>query len=292
MRKILAQATPRMRRYAHALLGRWPVAPDGSTGRPRPDQDADDLAHQALLGFWRDGSAKIETRAAGARLWLALYHRVTVLARERLAGGNDGERLARRHSEPQIHFAWAPESYALLLMPFDLRSLLALVILERLTYEQAGEVLDMPGESALARLAVARARFASLMSGEARTHLLAVEPAEPPSTICRPVTECDLHLYVDDLLDQFRRAEIFLFLETRLEAARRTDEFRRHAERLRQAFEPLLREPLPVSLDFSAPDSGLQSKRRSEKLHGRFFAGLASLVAPSSGRSDPAPRPS
>jgi DNA-directed RNA polymerase specialized sigma24 family protein len=287
MRKILAQSTPRLRRYAHALLGRWPVAPDERTGRPRPNQDADDLAHQALLGVWRDGCETMEA-AAGARLWLALCRRVTDLGRAHLAGADECEGVGRRHAERQTHFAWAPESRALPLMPFDLRALLALVILERLNYQQAGEVLDMPGETALARLAVARARFASLLSGEDRPHLLAVatKADKPP---CHSVTEGDLHRHVDDLLDPCRRAEICLFLEARSDAARRTEEWRRHAERLRQAFEPLLREPLPLSLDFSAQASQLQFRQYVEKRRS-LFAGLAPWRAPAAGGPDSAPR--
>jgi hypothetical protein len=243
-----------------------------------------------LLGVWRNGCETIET-AAGARIWLALYRRVTELARAHLAGADESERHGRGHAEPQTHFAWSPESRALPLMPFDLRALLALVILERLNYQQAGEVLDLPGETALARLAVARARFASLLSGEDRSHLLAVA-AEAAMTPFRPVTEGDLHRHVDDLLDPCRRAEIHLFLEARSGAARRTDEWRRHAERLRQAFEPLLLEPLPLSLDFSARDSQAESRQRAEKRRLGLFAGLAPWRAPAAGGPDLTQRPS
>ena len=83
MRETTASLTPVLRRYAHALLGRWPLAGARADARSRADQDADDLAHEVLLSFWRAGLLR---REAGAQpsgsLRLALLRCLTALARE------------------------------------------------------------------------------------------------------------------------------------------------------------------------------------------------------------------
>ncbi len=306
MRDFLAQTAPQLRRYAHALLGSWPAAPVGGAGRPRADQDADDLVQQALLGFWRARSEPIESMKNGARLAadpaaffrfermrLALYHRVTALARERLENrdlgrpvqaceADEGGAAPRGSKTAQaIHFPWAPEARALPRLSFDLRALLALVTLERLSYEQAAEALDMPNDLVLPRLSVARARLASELCGRARPHLIAADPppADAPALPGGPATESDLHRFIDNLLGEDRRAEIGLYLESRREAKRRADEWRRNGERLRRAFEPLTREPLPPSLNFFTTISTAQTEPRDGKRRRGIFAGLAAMLA-------------
>ncbi len=259
MGERIVGATPRLRRYAHALLAAWPrgdgaLSPRADQDAPRADQDADDLAHEALLAVWRAGG-----RGAEKDLDAVLFRRTTILARRRfsaraaqLLAGDQG-RGKDVSSESAGHFAWAPEARALPRLPLDLRAILALVVLERLNYADAARALDMPEQRALARLSVARARLASEISGDGRRRLIALAPNE------RMVAESDLHRFADDLLDEDRSAEIAAFLETSPKAARRVAEGRRQSERLRRAFAPLRTLPLPPSLDFAAPETGARA---------------------------------
>ena len=270
-------AAQRLRRYAHALLAAWPRDDGGAS--PRADQDADDLAQKALLDVRRGGSA------AGPACDAVLFRRATALARRHFAG-----KAAEIHVGGQIreqaasgewpghfssgHFAWAPEARALPRLPLDLRAILALVALERLSYAEAGRVFDIPGERALARLAVARARLASEISGAGRPHLVALAPGD------HNAAESDLHRYADDLLDEERGAEIAAFLDSSPEAARRVAEWRRQSERLRGAFAPLMALPLPPSLDFAAPEVFARPRRRAATGHGVFHRLGALFAAP------------
>jgi DNA-directed RNA polymerase specialized sigma24 family protein len=304
MGETIVSLTPQLRRYAHALLGSWPPAPRRpDETAPRVDQDADDLVHEALLGFWRAGLRRFGDPApADEALRLGLYRRVTALARrhlmrraaETLASGGCEDNEAPR-LESRVHFAWAPEAHALPLLALDLRAPLALVVLEHLTYAQAGRVLDMPAESALTRLAVARARLATGISGVSRSHLITVprsdDCAETPHLDGGPVTEGDLHHFVDEQLGETRRGEVVAFLEADPETARRAAEWRRQSERLRRAFEPLMRETLPLSLDFAAPEERLWSEARRAPSRSGVFGRLAALLALPSTPMRSAPQP-
>ena len=309
METIAVDLTPRLRRYAHALLCSWPASPRGGEAGPRVDQDADDLVHESMLGFWRagyrrtslagdEGASRNDGALPIATLPIALYRRVTLLAREHFTRKASAilasESPVPQDGEPR-HFAWAPEARALPQLDLDLRALLALVALERLTYAEAGAVLDLPAERVLARLAVARARLASAISGEARSHLRALpSPATDSGAIGlpgRPVTEGDLHRFVDEWLDARRSAEIGAALEAHPDIMRRACEWRRQSERLRRAFEPLLREPLPLSLNFAAPETSLWDRRRSLGPGDRILKRLASLLAAPTTRAQPVQRP-
>lgn len=63
-----------------------------------------------------------------------------------------------------------------------------------------------------------------------------------------PVTEADLHAYVDGLLPLQRRAEIDAYLAVRPAEAARLDAYRKKNEALRAAFNPMLDEPVPARL--------------------------------------------
>ena len=103
MGERIVGATPRLRRYAHALLAAWPrgdgaLSPRADQDAPRADQDADDLAHEALLAVWRAGG-----RGAEKDLDAVLFRRTTILARRRfsaraaqlLAGDQGREKTSR-----------------------------------------------------------------------------------------------------------------------------------------------------------------------------------------------------
>jgi anti-sigma factor RsiW len=85
-----------------------------------------------------------------------------------------------------------------------------------------------------------------------------------------PITEADLHAYVDGLLAPARRAEIEDYLASRPAEAERLQAYRRQKDELRALFNPVMDEPIPASIP-----SGLA--RRSLKLR-RFAAGLAIAV--------------
>jgi anti-sigma factor RsiW len=76
-----------------------------------------------------------------------------------------------------------------------------------------------------------------------------------------PVTEADLHAYVDDVLPQQRRAEIDAYLATRPTEAERLEAYRKQNEALRALFNPVLDEPVPARLT-GAP--------RARQRHGRL----------------------
>jgi DNA-directed RNA polymerase specialized sigma24 family protein len=256
MREDIASLTLSLRRYAHALLARWP-APDARAGaRRRADQDADDLAQEALLGFWRAGLLPRGEETASAlppgTVRLALLRCLTGLAREFL---RQGEAWPQREAGER-HFPWSPEARALPRLPLEARALLALAALERLDYEDIGVVLDMSAAQALAKLVRARALLAGEISGVRQPHLRAA------GAVC----DADLHGYADDLLAPGRRAEIAARLERDAEAARRAEALRRGAERLRGAFAALEAEPLPATLNFRPPAPArvrAQKKRRN-----------------------------
>ncbi len=63
-----------------------------------------------------------------------------------------------------------------------------------------------------------------------------------------PVTEDDLHAYVDGQLSESRRAEVEAWLESNPEAAERVRAYREQNAALQAMFAPVLDEPLPARL--------------------------------------------
>lgn len=61
----------------------------------------------------------------------------------------------------------------------------------------------------------------------------------------RPITEEDLHAYVDLALDEARKAEVEAYLERHPETARQVEGFRRQRNELREIFAPIAEEPTP-----------------------------------------------
>lgn len=82
-----------------------------------------------------------------------------------------------------------------------------------------------------------------------------------------PVTEADLHAYVDSLLPESRRAEIEAYLAARPEEAERLQAYRNQKDALCKLFNPVLLEPIPSRLN-AVP------RRRSWMVQ-QFAAGLA-----------------
>lgn len=61
-----------------------------------------------------------------------------------------------------------------------------------------------------------------------------------------PVTEAELHAYVDGLLPEARRAEIEAYLATRAEEAQRVRAWREQNQAFRDLYDPVLAEALPA----------------------------------------------
>jgi anti-sigma factor RsiW len=67
----------------------------------------------------------------------------------------------------------------------------------------------------------------------------------------RPITEDDLHAYVDQLLEPERRAEVTAYLEAHPDVGRRVASFSDQRALLRSALAPIADEPLPAELNLS-----------------------------------------
>lgn len=65
----------------------------------------------------------------------------------------------------------------------------------------------------------------------------------------RPITEDDLHAYVDHALEPERRAEVAFYLEDHPDVAGRVAAFAAQREQLRGALAPIADEPLPAGLN-------------------------------------------
>jgi len=67
----------------------------------------------------------------------------------------------------------------------------------------------------------------------------------------RPITEDDLHGYVDQLLEPERRTEVAAYLDAHPDVARRVATFSGQRDLLRSALAPIADEPLPPELNLS-----------------------------------------
>lgn len=67
----------------------------------------------------------------------------------------------------------------------------------------------------------------------------------------RPITEDDLHAYVDSVLEPERQAKVAAYLNDHPDVARRVAVFADQRELLRAALAPIAEEPLPTELDLS-----------------------------------------
>jgi anti-sigma factor RsiW len=78
----------------------------------------------------------------------------------------------------------------------------------------------------------------------------------------RPITEDDLHAYVDRVLEPERWAEVATYLDAHPDVARRVATFSDQREQLRTALAPIAEEPLPPELNL-AHIIGSRKQRRS-----------------------------
>jgi len=150
---LLEPQIPALRRYAWALL--------------RNDEAADDLVQDTLeraIGRWS------QRRDGDLRAWLFAIQRNLFLngVRQRKArGAHVGEEALNDVQAPGM----SPESHAGLrdvlmgldALPEEQRSILLLIGVEDLSYEQAARVLDIPLGTVMSRLSRARARLREFM---------------------------------------------------------------------------------------------------------------------------------
>jgi len=85
-----------------------------------------------------------------------------------------------------------------------------------------------------------------------------------------PVSEMDLHAFVDGQLDEARQREVAAYLAENPEAAARVAAYRAQKTALKAAFDPILKEPLPRQL-------GLPTASR-RTLHARWAAAATILL--------------
>ena len=88
-----------------------------------------------------------------------------------------------------------------------------------------------------------------------------------------PVTEADLHAYVDRALPQARVAEVEAYLAERPDEAARVASYREQAQALRREFERVLDEPLPER--FTSPRRAKVALRRYAAVAGWLALGGA-----------------
>ena len=90
----------------------------------------------------------------------------------------------------------------------------------------------------------------------------------------RPITEDDLHAYVDDVLEPERRAEVGSYLADHPDVAKRVADFADQRELLRAALAPIADEPLPAELNLSRI---IDSQRRGPAPAWRAIAAMLLL---------------
>jgi anti-sigma factor RsiW len=78
----------------------------------------------------------------------------------------------------------------------------------------------------------------------------------------RPITEADLHAYVDAALDPARRAEVDEYLGRHADVAQRVQGYVRQREALRAMLGPIAEEPVPPELNLS---SLVEARRRPSR---------------------------
>ncbi len=96
----------------------------------------------------------------------------------------------------------------------------------------------------------------------------------------RPVSEDDLHAYVDRLLDVARQSEVAAYIEAHPDIARRVEGFVRQRELLRRTLGPVTEEPVPSQL--SLPRL-IAARPRRQFTAWRVAAAMVLLIAAGAG---------
>lgn len=157
IREELVSLLPRLRRFSLAVAGNA--------------QDAEDLLHSALERALRHESTwQRDTRLDSwiyriiRNLWIderrAKRNRNVSLE----AAGDDALEDRQASAEHLLDLAQARR--ALLALPEEQRSVLCLVVLEGMTYQEAAATLDVPIGTIMSRLSRARAAMVSRLSSD------------------------------------------------------------------------------------------------------------------------------
>jgi anti-sigma factor RsiW len=94
-------------------------------------------------------------------------------------------------------------------------------------------------------------------------------------TSSHPITEDDLHGFVDHLLDSERRSEVQTYLDAHPEIAARIAAFSRQREAIRAAASPIADEPIPPQLNLRHV---MEGRRRSQTWSWRSMAASVLLL--------------
>lgn len=157
IREELVSLLPRLRRFSLAVAGNA--------------QDAEDLLHSALERALRHES----TWQRGTRLDSWIYRIIRNLwIDERRAKRNQNvsleaagdDALEDRQASAEHLLDLAQARRALLALPEEQRSVLCLVVLEGMTYQEAAATLDVPIGTVMSRLSRARAAMVSRLSSD------------------------------------------------------------------------------------------------------------------------------
>lgn len=90
----------------------------------------------------------------------------------------------------------------------------------------------------------------------------------------RPISEDDLHGFIDETLDAGRRLEVATYLDNHPDIARRVSGMAEQRDMLRAALAPIAEEPVPAELDVAR----LVEERRRPARFPRWAAAAAALV--------------
>ena len=150
----LVELIPRLRRYARAL-----VADRAS---------ADDLVQDTLERAW--AKLHLYRRGSDLRAWLfTVMHNVHVnkvrAARPTDPLDDEGPELAQRATQGDSLIVRDLDR-TIALLPLEQRSVLLLVALEDMSYEEVARALDIPMGTVMSRLSRAREKLRALMLGQ------------------------------------------------------------------------------------------------------------------------------
>lgn len=160
VRDVIAPLVPGLRRYAHALCG----------PREGDARHADDIVQRALRRALGDERLK-----RGADVRRVLYALVTSLNRSRIREaelqhhGHAAMLAGAANSFFSDSHAGTPIERGLQALDLELREVLVIVVLERMRYEEAAEILEVPVSTALARLTRARDALRLTFNGAQRS---------------------------------------------------------------------------------------------------------------------------
>lgn len=90
-----------------------------------------------------------------------------------------------------------------------------------------------------------------------------------------PVTEAELHAYVDGVLPLARREEIEAYLAARPAEAARVEAYQRQKDALRALFNPVLAEPIPTKLAARPPRTGWKLRQLAAGIAIALVSGAA-----------------